>query len=43
VTLSVGLTDWRASDATPFVTIERADAALYEAKRDGRHRVTVAA
>jgi diguanylate cyclase (GGDEF)-like protein len=42
VTLSVGLTDWRASDATPFVTIERADAALYEAKRDGRHRVAVA-
>ena len=42
VTLSVGLTDWRAGDATPFVTIERADAALYEAKRDGRHRVNVA-
>jgi diguanylate cyclase (GGDEF)-like protein len=42
VTLSVGLTDWRASDATPFVTIERADGALYRAKRDGRHRVAVA-
>jgi diguanylate cyclase (GGDEF)-like protein len=43
VTLSVGLTDWRADDATPFATIARADAALYEAKRDGRHRVSVAA
>jgi diguanylate cyclase (GGDEF)-like protein len=43
VTLSVGLTDWRSSDATPFATIARADAALYEAKRDGRHRVNVAA
>ena len=42
VTLSVGLTDWRSDDATPFATIERADAALYEAKRDGRHRVNVA-
>jgi diguanylate cyclase (GGDEF)-like protein len=43
VTLSVGLTDWRSGDATPFATIARADAALYEAKRDGRHRVNVAA
>ncbi len=43
VTLSVGLTDWRASDAAPRATIARADAALYEAKRDGRHRVNVAA
>ncbi len=43
VTLSVGLTDWRASDAAPHATIARADAALYEAKRDGRHRVSVAA
>ena len=42
LTLSVGLTDLRTSDATPFVTIERADAALYAAKRDGRHRVNVA-
>jgi diguanylate cyclase (GGDEF)-like protein len=42
VTLSVGLTDWRAEDAAPHVTIARADAALYEAKRDGRHRVNVA-
>jgi len=42
VTLSVGLTDWRIDDATPFATIARADAALYEAKRDGRHRVNVA-
>jgi diguanylate cyclase (GGDEF)-like protein len=42
VTLSVGLTDWRRGDATPFATIARADAALYEAKRDGRHRVNVA-
>jgi diguanylate cyclase (GGDEF)-like protein len=43
VTLSVGLTDWRASDTAPHATIARADAALYEAKRDGRHRVSVAA
>jgi diguanylate cyclase (GGDEF)-like protein len=43
VTLSVGLTDWRASDTAPHATIARADAALYEAKRDGRHRVNVAA
>jgi PleD family two-component response regulator len=43
VTLSVGLTDWRASDTAPHATISRADAALYEAKRDGRHRVSVAA
>jgi diguanylate cyclase (GGDEF)-like protein len=43
VTLSVGLTDWRADDAAPHATIARADAALYEAKRDGRHRVSVAA
>jgi diguanylate cyclase (GGDEF)-like protein len=42
VTLSVGLTDWRASDTAPHATIARADAALYEAKRDGRHRVNVA-
>jgi diguanylate cyclase (GGDEF)-like protein len=42
VTLSVGLTDWRRGDATPFATIARADAALYDAKRDGRHRVNVA-
>jgi predicted amidohydrolase len=43
IAIAAGCPDWRASDATPFVTIERADAALYEAKRDGRHRVTVAA
>jgi diguanylate cyclase (GGDEF)-like protein len=43
VTLSVGLTDWRVSDTAPHATIARADAALYEAKRDGRHRVSVAA
>ncbi len=43
VTLSVGLTDWRSDDATPFATIARADSALYEAKRDGRHRVNIAA
>ena len=43
VTLSVGLTDWRPSDTAPHATIARADAALYEAKRDGRHRVSVAA
>jgi diguanylate cyclase (GGDEF)-like protein len=42
LTLSAGLTHWRASDATPFATIERADAALYVAKRDGRARVSVA-
>ncbi len=37
VTISCGLTEFRASD-TPTVVYERADAALYQAKLQGRNR-----
>jgi PleD family two-component response regulator len=38
MTLSIGVAEWSAGD-TPESLRERADAALYEAKRLGRNRV----
>ncbi len=37
-TLSIGVTEWDGTEAA-VALIERADAALYEAKRTGRNRV----
>lgn len=42
VTFSAGLVRLSSSDATPQHLIDRADAALYQAKRDGRDRVYTA-
>lgn len=39
VTVSVGITLARASDANPAALINRADQQLYQAKRLGRNRV----
>jgi diguanylate cyclase (GGDEF)-like protein/PAS domain S-box-containing protein len=39
VTASIGVSEVQASDKTPGDILERADAALYEAKRSGRDRV----
>lgn len=41
VTFSAGVTRWRADEALQ-VTLERADEALYEAKRSGKNRTCVA-
>jgi len=38
VTISIGLADARPAD-TPRTLVDRADAALYEAKRAGRNRL----
>jgi diguanylate cyclase (GGDEF)-like protein len=43
VTISVGVGDLHPDDGTPEQVIARADGALYEAKEDGRNRVTLAA
>ncbi|MHB1585425.1 MAG: GGDEF domain-containing protein [Acidimicrobiales bacterium] len=40
VTFSAGIAEWRAGDDGPAL-IERADRALFEAKRAGRNRVHV--
>lgn len=38
VTMSIGVSSWKPGD-TPQIVIERADAALYQAKRLGRNKV----
>ncbi|HYD65018.1 diguanylate cyclase [Azospirillum sp.] len=42
VTISVGVTTWEPDDATVETVLQRADGALYEAKRSGRNRVAIA-
>ncbi len=42
LTVSVGVATRLAGDGTPAATVDRADKALYAAKRDGRNRVMVA-
>ncbi len=42
ITVSFGLTQMRAGDEDPQVALERADAALYNAKQSGRNRVCCA-
>ena len=41
VTISLGVAEWRKGYGTPSSALDRADAALYEAKRGGRNRVGV--
>ena len=38
VTVSIGVAALQADDGTVAAVVERADAALYAAKRDGRNR-----
>jgi diguanylate cyclase (GGDEF)-like protein len=40
-TVSIGVAAWRAGD-TPETLMDRADGALYAAKREGRDRVVLA-
>ncbi len=42
ITISIGVAGWRSGD-TPNAWLERADAALYQAKEQGRNRVVIAA
>ncbi|MBI3517369.1 MAG: diguanylate cyclase, partial [Proteobacteria bacterium] len=42
VTISVGVTTSRASDAYGIDLVKRADEAMYQAKNSGRNRVVVA-
>lgn len=42
LTVSVGVATRLAGEGTPAATVDRADKALYAAKRDGRNRVMVA-
>jgi len=42
ITISLGVTVSRLGDRTAFDTLRRADEALYDSKRAGRNRVTVA-
>jgi len=41
-TVSIGVAQWKGGDETFLQLIRRADEALYEAKREGRNRVSVA-
>lgn len=43
VTASVGVAQLQSHDTTPIDVLKRADAALYDAKRNGRDRVSVGA
>lgn len=42
VTVSIGMAQWISSDGSIEDTIDRADKALYEAKRSGRNKVCIA-
>jgi diguanylate cyclase (GGDEF)-like protein len=42
VTISIGLAPWRRGDGSITAALDRADRALYEAKRSGRNRVVAA-
>ncbi len=42
LTVSIGVSEWPSSAVSPGELVERADAAMYEAKRDGRDRVCAA-
>ncbi|HZG57834.1 diguanylate cyclase [Paenibacillus sp.] len=41
-TVSIGVAQWKGGDETFLQLVRRADEALYEAKREGRNRVSVA-
>ena len=41
VTASIGVSEVQATDKNPGDILERADAALYEAKQSGRNRICV--
>ena len=42
MTISVGVAGWRKGQGTPSAALDRADRALYDAKRAGRDRVGAA-